>query len=298
MSDFGIVIPGGTYLATVNTIFNGTLTDSLVIPTITMYDPSRNVIVSSVSMTRTGTGTYGYSFVTSGSAPSGVWESIISANVETGKTLPGNDYWNVAAAPPQVIINSITNAVTPNITANTTITNEGTFGYEYHYEWCVVTNISNTCGGGDDVFYGLAAKFINPGEDFNTTLSATVPNPGNYFFKLRAFFGTESSSASRSFTATAGGGGQTGGNTGGGGGASGPSAPSAPALPTGQCVGADLNGDGVVNSVDFSIMLFFWKTPAPYKNTCVDINRDSAVSSIDFSILLAQWGGRGRALTQ
>jgi hypothetical protein len=295
MSDFGILIPGDTYLATVNTIFNGTLTDSLGVPTITIYDPSRNVVVSSVSMTRTGTGTYGYSYVTNGSAPSGVWESIISANVETGKTLPGNDYWNVAAAPPQVIINSITNSVTPNITANTTITNEGTFGYEYHYEWCVVTNIANTCGGGDDVFYGSAAKFINPGEDFNTTLLANVPNAGNYFFKLRAFFGTESSSASRSFAATTGGN-QPGGGGGGGGG--GPSTPPAPTLPTGQCVGADLNGDGVVNSVDFSIMLFFWKTSPPFTNTCVDINRDSAVSSIDFSILLAQWGGRGRALTQ
>ena len=204
MSDFGTIIPGDTYLATVNTIYNSTLTDSLNVPTITIYDPSRNVIVSNVAMTRSGVGTYGYSYVTSGSAPSGVWESIISATVESGKTLPGNDYFNVAAAPPQVIVNSITDTSIPTIGADVTITNEGTFGYEYQYEWCVVSAINNACGGGDDVFHSTAAKFINPGQDFNTTLTAEVPTVGTYYFKVIAYFGTESSGASRSFTATAG----------------------------------------------------------------------------------------------
>jgi hypothetical protein len=56
------------------------------------------------------------------------------------------------------------------------------------------------------------------------------------------------------------------------------------------CTGADFNHDGQVNSVDFSIMLAFWKKTAPFKNVCVDINGDKQVDSTDFSILLYQWG--------
>jgi hypothetical protein len=57
-----------------------------------------------------------------------------------------------------------------------------------------------------------------------------------------------------------------------------------------SCIGADFNHDGKVNSVDFSIMLAFWKTAYPFKNACVDINKDKQVNSVDFSILLYQWG--------
>jgi hypothetical protein len=55
-------------------------------------------------------------------------------------------------------------------------------------------------------------------------------------------------------------------------------------------MGADLNGDNKVNSVDFSIMLAFWKTSGPFKNSSVDMNGDGKVNSVDFSILLYQWG--------
>lgn len=61
-------------------------------------------------------------------------------------------------------------------------------------------------------------------------------------------------------------------------------------MQTGICVGADFNHDSKVNSIDFSIMLAFWKTLFPFKNPCVDINGDLQVNSIDFSILLYQWG--------
>jgi len=58
------------------------------------------------------------------------------------------------------------------------------------------------------------------------------------------------------------------------------------------CSGADFNFDKIVNSTDFSILLFFWKTKPPFKNACVDINQDSKVDSVDFSIMLYQWGSR------
>ena len=50
---------------------------------------------------------------------------------------------------------------------------------------------------------------------------------------------------------------------------------------------ADLNKDGKVNLVDFSILLFNWKT----SDTVADINQDGTVSLIDFSIMLANWTG-------
>jgi hypothetical protein len=55
---------------------------------------------------------------------------------------------------------------------------------------------------------------------------------------------------------------------------------------------SDLNNDGKVNSVDFSILLAFWKTKGPFKNPKVDINKDGKVDSIDFSIMLYDWDKR------
>ncbi len=51
---------------------------------------------------------------------------------------------------------------------------------------------------------------------------------------------------------------------------------------------SDINVDGHVNIVDFSIMLFYWLQRAP-ANVRVDINGDGIVNLIDFSILLYQW---------
>ena len=287
-SDFGTVAAGSNYLATVRTSYNGTLTDSNTTPTVTLYDPSRNVIVSGVAMTRISEGTYSYSYTTTSGSPAGTWEAVFSADVDTGKTLSGNDYWTVVSSPAQVIINSISDSVAPDISANVTITNEGLTGYEYQYEWCVVTNINNACGGGDDTFHGVAAKFINPGEDFNTTLSATVTNSGNYFFKLIVYFGDDSSGASRSFTVTGGSGGNPSPGGGGGGGGGGGSSSSQTTTPSSS--GADLNGDNTVNSVDFSILLYFWKSSPPFSNPQVDMNKDGKIDSVDFSILLYRWG--------
>jgi hypothetical protein len=56
------------------------------------------------------------------------------------------------------------------------------------------------------------------------------------------------------------------------------------------CNGADFNHDHKVGSVDFSILLSFWKTVWPFRNPCVDINKDKKVNSIDFSTLMYQWG--------
>ena len=55
----------------------------------------------------------------------------------------------------------------------------------------------------------------------------------------------------------------------------------------GICAGADLNGDGRVNLVDFSILLFYWSTD----DECADQNKDGTVDLIDFSIMMFYWTG-------
>jgi hypothetical protein len=50
---------------------------------------------------------------------------------------------------------------------------------------------------------------------------------------------------------------------------------------------SDLTKDGKVNLIDFSILLYHWKTSDPV----ADINRDGTVNLTDFSILLANWTG-------
>jgi hypothetical protein len=239
-------------------------------------------------MTRTAVGTYTYSYTTAGNAAAGTWESVFSTTVESGKTLPGNDYWTVVTNPAQVIINNVSDNTIPEVAANITITNEGLSGNEYQYEWCVVSSSDNTCGGGDDVFHALAAKYINPGEDFNTTLTASVPNAGNYYFKVIVYFGTDSSGASRTFTAVAPT--STPPPSGGGGGGGGSSSASVIDSVTGNCRRADFNCDTKINSIDFSILLYFWKSRPPFSNKYVDINKDGKIDSVDFSILLYEWG--------
>ena len=50
---------------------------------------------------------------------------------------------------------------------------------------------------------------------------------------------------------------------------------------------ADLNHDGKVNLVDFSILLFNWKG----SDVAADINQDGIVNLTDFSIMLSNWTG-------
>jgi len=248
-------------------------------PVITIYDTNRNIVVSGISMAEISMGVYEYTYSVANSAVQGLWETVVRTEVESGKIITNNDYWEVSGSPAQVIINSIKANNLNSISGNVTITNEGLSGYEYNYEWCIVSNLNNECGGNDDTFYSSAAKYINPGDSWNTNLTASVSTPGTYYFKLVVYFGTDSSGASRVFSVSS----SSGGGGGGGGGGS-------SMTEIKSCNGADFNINGKVDSTDFSILLYFWKTLYPFKNKCVDINVDQKVDSIDFSIMLFQWG--------
>ena len=56
-------------------------------------------------------------------------------------------------------------------------------------------------------------------------------------------------------------------------------------------INADLNRDGKVNLIDFSILLFWWATDGGDSDPPADINRDGTVSLTDFSIMLFNWSG-------
>jgi hypothetical protein len=54
---------------------------------------------------------------------------------------------------------------------------------------------------------------------------------------------------------------------------------------------SDLNRDGSVNLVDFSILLFWWNSDGGNSNPPADINGDGTVSLTDFSIMIFNWTG-------
>jgi hypothetical protein len=58
-----------------------------------------------------------------------------------------------------------------------------------------------------------------------------------------------------------------------------------------QPINADLNRDGSVNLIDFSILLFWWNSDGGDSSPPADINQDGTVSLTDFSILLFNWTG-------
>ncbi len=51
---------------------------------------------------------------------------------------------------------------------------------------------------------------------------------------------------------------------------------------------ADLNSDGLINSVDFGILMSNWSSTAKPK---ADINQDGIVNSADLGIMMSDWGG-------
>ncbi len=52
---------------------------------------------------------------------------------------------------------------------------------------------------------------------------------------------------------------------------------------------ADINGDGKINAVDFSIMAYWYKRPLTSQGSKVDLNHDGKIDAKDFSILAYYW---------
>jgi hypothetical protein len=54
---------------------------------------------------------------------------------------------------------------------------------------------------------------------------------------------------------------------------------------------ADVNKDGKVNIVDFSVLLYWWNSTNQKGLDATDLNHDKKINITDFSILLFQWNG-------
>ncbi len=224
LSDFQKIEPGAIYYAKLWVFdFNGSPKNADSTPKITSYDPSRNKIVENVDMNFSETGIYTYSFSSTSGQTAGMWETIASVTVN-GSTVKPSDWWELTGNPPEVKINAITDTTVPTITANVTITNEGTTSQEYQYEYCIVSEQTNQCGGGDDIDYASGAKSILADQSWNPDLTLNANNLETYWFKVKVYYGSETSAASKQFTATEegpetpqppGGGGAAGGGGGG-----------------------------------------------------------------------------------
>jgi P pilus assembly chaperone PapD len=174
--------------------------DADTIPTVTLYDPLRNVIVQDVKLDKKVTGIYSYKYTLSSSQPSGIWEAEVVVTVN-GITNRYSEYWELKTSPAEVRINSITNNTAPTIAANVTVINEGFDGYEYGYEYCIVKNQTISCNQPNVECYGSGSKWLQPGQVWNTQLGCDVTTPGNYWFKVIVHYGTQLSGASKMFTA-------------------------------------------------------------------------------------------------
>ncbi len=195
LSDFQHLNRSGTYRARLLVLdYEGRPINASSNVTILIYDPTRAIIVRS-NMTFNETGIYVFNYTLDSTQTSGAWETIVEANV-SGVTIKPNDFWTLAASPAEVKINSCIDNTIPTLTIDAEITNEGNADQEYQYEYCIVTNQSNPCGGGDDIDYRSAAKLIAQGQTFNPFLTLNANTTGRYYFKLVVYYGVEASGAS------------------------------------------------------------------------------------------------------
>ncbi len=205
LSDVSEIQAGNVYRAKLTILdYESNPIDAASVPTIEILDSTRAVAQASTTMTKLAgsAGVYEFTSILAPTSVSGLWETIVSVNVGGAENIIRNDYWQVTGAPAQVVINTMADTSIPTVSADVTITNEGSGAFEYKYEWCVVSAEDDQCGGGNDVYHATAAKLIAVGDDFSPTLTATVSTVGDYWFKLIVYYGTEASGASRSFTAT------------------------------------------------------------------------------------------------
>jgi len=179
--------------------------------------------------------------------------------------------------PANVFILGMNDVLVPEVTASVLITNIGAVAYEYQYSWCVTDSVLNVCGGGNDVYSSSSSKLIDPGQSWDTTLSATVTTAGTYWFHTDVQYGSDFSYTSLSFTAV-----------------TLPPTESEQSLQGSKnsgnvCRGFDYNKDSKVNSIDYAILRYYFNTTEPFQNQCIDGNNDGVLNASDFSIFLTYW---------
>jgi hypothetical protein len=204
LSDSDTVPTTGTYRATLTVRdFESEAVNATATPTISIYNPERDLVVEEAVMTVDAVGVYSYEYEIEEDAVGGVWESRVSVDPDGEGALVLSDIWSLSGSAAEVSVNLVADTTIPTITAYATITNEGGLDQEYNYTWCVVASEPDPCGGGNDVYTSSAAKLLTPGESYALNLDATVPEAGVYWFKLVVNYDSGTSGSSLQFTASA-----------------------------------------------------------------------------------------------
>ena len=191
---------GSVYSVTIDD--TNSSSDSIVTsaPQITIYDSLNNLIVSNANSNLISAKVYQYNFTTSLTHVAGTWTTNITMGVN-GVTEQYGSGWNLSNGHTAIGINSISTSSSPTINADITITNEDSSAYEYPYEYCIVSTITEQCGNANNVAYGSGFKLLSAGQSWNSILSLNIPASGNYWFKVLVHYGTQQSGASESFSA-------------------------------------------------------------------------------------------------
>jgi len=200
LTEFGEINPGDDYLAQI-TVFdkNGQMANADLAPTISLYDSAGNLIVTGIPMTWIATGQYIYSYGTVAGQPSGQWTTITRTTVN-GNVVKNIVYWELESNPPEVTLSVVDN-VFPSISAEISITNEGTGAQEYIYYWWITPRADGDLVDVDTVDSGSASKLVASLDTFTTIKTLNVPTLGTYWYKVRVYWGTEWSAASAQFDA-------------------------------------------------------------------------------------------------
>jgi len=178
---------------------DGSFVNATTTPKITLTNPLGSIRVENWTMSYVRTGVYEYSYTTTSSDVEGIWKSEINLTVN-GEDATVVKYWRVEGSAAQVRILEMTDTSIPTISARVNITNEGSVGYEYTYEYCVVENQNDQCGDGTELSYVSGAKYINAGESWTPTLELDgITTSGKKWFKIKVHYGGKVSGASTDF---------------------------------------------------------------------------------------------------
>ncbi len=102
-------------------------------------------------------------------------------------------------ASPLVKIKGISDNTIPEIIAVANITNIDSEDHFYEYDYCIVSDKSNECD--NSINKAFDSRFIRAKESWLTELILDVNDPGEYWFKVNFYQGSEKSTDSKFFKA-------------------------------------------------------------------------------------------------
>lgn len=156
-----------------------------------------------------------------------------------------------------------------NLLAQLTL-NNANFSFDYSsYADYYEIDMSSSSNFSSDIFFKFVSGTASPIVETNPAKMSSYKCGVTMYWKIRAVFNSQTAQTSPIQSAVV--------NC---------ATPSPTPSPTPPPQTGDINGDGCVNVLDFSILLSKWGT----NDTGADLNKDGTVNIVDFSVLLSKWG--------